>query len=94
MVWEVLPRAVLSSVNWAKVAGKAEDLELLAATTRERLVTLGLTLASFLPDDGERAGALATHTRHLGLSRGPGLSRHGGAAGHPCLHRGPGMAHP
>ena len=64
------PRAVISTVNWAEVVGKAHDAHVDTAGLLQDLGTLGLSLLPFSAQQAELAGRLVEHTRPLGLSLG------------------------
>ena len=62
--------AVLSTVNWAEVAGVLDARGLPVAPLRETIVALGIDLRTFGPEDADETGALHAATRAAGLSLG------------------------
>jgi PIN domain nuclease of toxin-antitoxin system len=60
--------AVMSTVNWAEVAGLLDARGLPVAPLRETIMALGIELRAFAPDDADQTGALYATTRPLGLS--------------------------
>ena len=66
----VLAHAVMSTVNWAEVIGKARDEEVDTRGLQEDLVSLGLALEPFSAAQAEIAGQLKERTKQLGLSLG------------------------
>lgn len=64
----VLPRAVMSTVNWTEVIGKTESAGLASADLFDSLATFGLTLEPLSRVQAEIAGRLVERTRPLGLS--------------------------
>ncbi len=69
-VKQVLDQAVISTVNWAEVVGKAHAAHVDTAGLLQDLGTLGLSLLPFSARQAELAGRLVEHTRPLGLSLG------------------------
>jgi PIN domain nuclease of toxin-antitoxin system len=67
-VERVLGDAVMSSVNWAEVAGVLDARGLPAAPLRETVEALGIELRVFRAADADETGALYTSTRSAGLS--------------------------
>jgi ribonuclease VapC len=65
-----LGEAVMSTVNWAEVAGLLEMRGLPAAALRETVVSLGIDLHAFGPEDADETGALYAGPRGAGLSLG------------------------
>ena len=70
LVREVLPEAVMSTVNWAEVVQKISRADADIPGLRSDLQILGLTLIPFSFEHAEVAGGLLSHTRSLGLSLG------------------------
>jgi len=66
----MLGQAVLSTVNWAEVIGKARDKEIDVEGLKEDLESLGLRIEPFSATQAEVAGRLKEATRRLGLSLG------------------------
>ena len=66
----VLGQAVLSTVNWAEVIGKAREQEVETEGLREDLASLGVTFEPFSAIQAEIAGRLKERTKRLGLSLG------------------------
>ena len=66
----VLPRAVMSTVNWAEVIGKAREEGVDTRGLREDLATLGLAFEPFSALQADIAGQLKERTRRFGLSLG------------------------
>ena len=66
----VLGQAVLSTVNWAEVIGKAREQGVETEGLREDLASLGLTFEPFSTAQAEIAGHLKERTKRLGLSLG------------------------
>ena len=69
-VREVIADAVMSTVNWAEVIGKARDDAVDTRGLKEDLASLGLAIEPFSAEQGEVAGRLKERTRRLGLSLG------------------------
>ena len=69
-VKQVLDQAVISTVNWAEVVGKAHAAHVDTVGLLQDLGTLGLSLLPFSAQQAELAGRLVEHTRPLGLSLG------------------------
>ena len=69
-VGAVLGHAVMSTVNWAEVVGKARAADVDVAGLQDDLRTLGLSLLPFSAAQAELAGSLAQRTRPFGLSLG------------------------
>ena len=66
----VIPQAVMSTVNWAEVIGKARDRGIETQGLLEDLASLGLALEPFSASHAETAGRIRDGTRRLGLSLG------------------------
>ena len=66
----VLGQAVLSTVNWAEVIGKAREQEVETKGLQEDLASLGLGFEPFSATQAEIAGCLKERTKRLGLSLG------------------------
>ena len=66
----VLPRAVMSTVNWTEVIGKAREEGVDTQGLREDLESLGLAFEPFSVVQAEIAGRLRERTRRHGLSLG------------------------
>ena len=66
----VLGQAVLSTVNWAEVIGKAREQEVETEGLQEDLASLGLTFEPFSTAQAEIAGRLKERTKRLGFSLG------------------------
>lgn len=66
----VLPRAVMSTVNWTEVIGKAREEGVDTQGLREDLESLGLAFEPFSAVQAEIAGRLRERTRRHGLSLG------------------------
>ena len=66
----VLPRAVMSTVSWTEVIGKAREEGVDTQGLREDLATLGLAFEPFSALQAEIADQLKERTRRLGLSLG------------------------
>ena len=66
----VLPRAVMSAVNWTEVIGKAREEGVDTQGLREDLESLGLAFEPFSVVQAEIAGRLEERTRRHGLSLG------------------------
>ena len=64
----VLPRAVMSTVNWTEVIGKAREEGVDTQGLREDLESLGLAFEPFSVVQAEIAGRLKERTRRYGLS--------------------------
>ena len=69
-VGRVLNKAVISTVNWAEVVGKAHAASVDTRGLRQELATLGLSLVPFSTAQAELAGRLIENTRPFGLSLG------------------------
>ena len=69
-VRSVIPHAVMSTVNWTEVIGKARDDGVDTQGLREDLASLGLALEPFSADQADIAGRLKERTRERGLSLG------------------------
>ena len=69
-VQAVLGQAVLSTVNWAEVVGKAGDEEIDVEGLKEDLESLGLRFEPFSTAQAEISGNLKHSTKRLGLSLG------------------------
>ena len=70
MVRELLPDAMISTVNLAEVATRLSLLGMPEEQVREVLSLLGLGVISFDEEQAFLAGLLATQTHSLGLSLG------------------------
>jgi len=66
----VIAQAVISTVNWAEVIGKARDREVDTLGLREDLASLGLSFEPFSAGQAELAGRFKEHTKAHGLSLG------------------------
>lgn len=66
----VIAQAVMSTVNWAEVIGKAHDRGVDTRGLREDLASLGLALEPFSAAHAETAGRLNERTGRFGLSPG------------------------
>ena len=66
----VLGQAVLSTVNWAEVIGKAREQGVETKGLQEDLASLGLAFEPFSATQAEIAGRLKERTKRLGLSLG------------------------
>ena len=66
----VIPQAVMSTVNWAEVIGKARDQGAETQGLLEDLASLGLALEPFSAAHAETTGRIRDGTRRLGLSLG------------------------
>ena len=66
----VLHEAVMSTVNWSEVIGRAHVAGVDTTGLREDLQSLGLALRPFSASQAERAGRLVEKTRPFGLSLG------------------------
>ena len=66
----VIAQAVMSTVNWAEVIGKARDQGVDTRGLQEDLASLGLALEPFSTTHAETAGRLRERTRRYGLSLG------------------------
>lgn len=64
----VLPRSVISAVNWTEVIGKTHSAGLQTEDLLDSLASLGLTVEPFSSTQAETAGRLLERTRPLGLS--------------------------
>ena len=69
-VRSVIAQAVMSTVNWAEVIGKARDQDVDAEGLQEDLASLGLALEPFSAVQAEIAGRLKENTKQYGLSLG------------------------
>jgi len=70
LVQELLPQAVISTVNLAEVVARLSTLGMPEGEIREALTVLGLEAIPFDEEQAFRAGLLAMHTQSLGLSLG------------------------
>ena len=66
----VLAQAVMSTVNWAEVVGKARGQGVDTQGLQDDLASLGLALEPFSAAQAERAGRSREHTTRWGLSLG------------------------
>ena len=66
----VLAQAVMSTVNWAEVVGKARDQGVDTQGLQEDLASLGLALEPFSSAQAALAGRSKEHTTRRGLSLG------------------------
>lgn len=66
----VLPQAVMSTVNWTEVIGKAREEGVDTQGLREDLASLGLAFEPFSAVQAEIAGQLKQRTQRYGLSLG------------------------
>lgn len=66
----VLGEAVVSTVNWAEVAGLLDARGLPPAPVRETIEALGIEVRAFGAEDADRTGELHAATRGAGLSLG------------------------
>ena len=66
----VIAQAVMSTVNWAEVIGKARNDGVDTRGLREDLSSLGFALEPFSADQADIAGRLKECTRRFGLSLG------------------------
>ena len=66
----ILPRAVISAVNWTEVIGKARGEGVDTRGLREDLAVLGLVFEPFSVVQAEIAGQFEERTRRFGLSLG------------------------
>ena len=69
-VREVIAHAVMSTVNWAEVIGKARDDGVDTRGLREDLASLGLALEPFSAEQAEISGQIKERTGRTGLSLG------------------------
>lgn len=69
-VRQVLDQAVMSTVNWAEVVGKARTAEIDTTGLLLELETLGLSVLPFSVTQAEIAGSLVEVAKPLGLSLG------------------------
>lgn len=70
LVQELLPQAVISTVNLAEVVTRLSILGMPEGEIREALSMLGLEIIPFDEEQAFRAGLLAAQTQPLGLSLG------------------------
>jgi len=70
LVEGVLPKSVMSSVNWAEVIQKSLSAGVEIEGMLDDLQALGLKVEPFTAEDGELAGSLWKQTRQAGLSLG------------------------
>ncbi|SFD94762.1 type II toxin-antitoxin system VapC family toxin [Nitrosomonas sp. Nm166] len=66
----ILPKAIISSVNWAEVVQKSVMAGVDVNGMRDDLEALGLKVFPFTAEEAELAGRLWQQTRHAGLSLG------------------------
>ena len=66
----VLPQAVMSTVNWTEVIGKAREEGVDTRGLREDLAALGLAFDPFSVAQAEIAGQIKERTRRFGLALG------------------------
>ena len=69
-VGAIVGSAVMSTVNWAEVIGKARDEGVDTRGLQEDLASLGLAIEPFSAVQAEIAGQLKERTRRFGLSLG------------------------
>ena len=69
-VRRVLDQAVMSTVNWAEVVGKARSAQVDTAGLLPELEALGLSVLPFSAEQAEIAGSLVEVAKPLGLSLG------------------------
>lgn len=69
-VGRILDQAVMSTVNWAEVVGKARTAEVDTTGLLSELEALGLSVLPFSATQAELAGSLVEATKPLGLSLG------------------------
>ena len=69
-VGAIIAQAVMSTVNWSEVTGKARDRGVDTLGLREDLASLGLSFEPFSADQAELAGQFRECTRRHGLSLG------------------------
>ena len=69
-VRQVLDQAVMSTVNWAEVVGKACTAQVDTTGLLSELEALGLSVLPFSTAQAELAGSLVEVTKPLGLSLG------------------------
>lgn len=69
-VQELLPDALISSVNLAEVVTRLSVIGMPEGEIRDTLAVLGLNVAPFDKDQAMRAGLFYQHTHRLGLSLG------------------------
>lgn len=69
-VRRVLDHAVMSTVNWAEVVGKARTAQVDTAGLLLELEALGLSVLPFSATQAELAGSLVEVAKPLGLSLG------------------------
>ena len=69
-VEQVIDQAVVSTVNWAEVVGKARAAQVDTDGLLIELEALGLTLLPFSARQAELAGSLVEMTKPFGLSLG------------------------
>ncbi|TAK33546.1 MAG: PIN domain-containing protein [Chloroflexota bacterium] len=70
VVEQVLPTAIISSVNWSEVAQKMLQHNRPVAAFRADLVELGLEIVPFEIEDAETAAEMYERTSSSGLSLG------------------------
>jgi ribonuclease VapC len=70
IVQDLLPEAVISTVNLAEVVTRLSAVGMPDSTIRETLSLLGLEIVDFTEDQAFLAGYLAARTHHIGLSLG------------------------
>jgi ribonuclease VapC len=70
VVQDLLPDAIISTVNLAEVVTRLSNLDMPEPKIRDALGVLGLEIIPFDEDQAFQAGLLSTYTRYLGLSLG------------------------
>jgi PIN domain nuclease of toxin-antitoxin system len=70
LVQDLLPQAVISTVNLAEVVARLSILGMPEGEIRNALTVLGLEAIPFDEEQAFRAGLLSIHTQPLGLSLG------------------------
>lgn len=63
-----LESSAISTVNWSEIIRRSRDVDVEIGLLRESLVAADVTFWSFIEADAEKAAALWTATRRLGLS--------------------------
>jgi len=67
-VLEVLPRALVSAVNWVEIMQRGLEKGVDPTQDRHRLEAIGLAVVPLTAGQAEDAAVLRAATRHLGLS--------------------------